>query len=298
MKKMKVIGIVLVVTMMIGGMSTVAFAADKPTDEAQATGDTCKEESFLDYAKSLGVLNESELAELEKTEAKAAELKDQIEAIYQKDELTKADETKLEELYNEMDKLYTDIDGIMTKVYGEKEMPCEDCEDVNYVDYVKELGVLSEAELAEFANVEKKAEELWNKIDALYNKENITEADEAKAMELTLEADKLYAGIEDIMQKIKDAEQKEYFDYVKELGVLSDEEYANFVKTEKKIEELYAQMDQLWGDKEELSKEDEAKLDTLDKELNQLYESSQSIYDKIFGVEDGACMMYDEDDKA
>lgn len=296
MKKIKVIGLVLVVTMLIGGMSTVAFATDKPADEA--TGDTYKEESFVDYAKSLGVLSESELAELEKVESKVEEIKTEIDAIYQKEELTEQDEAKLDKLFEEMDEQYAGIEDIMIKVCGNKEMSCDDFEDESYVDYVKSLGVLSEAELSKLTDTEGKAENIWNQIDAIYSKADITEADEAKANALMEEVDGLYAGIEDIMQKIFDAEQKQYFDYVKELGVLSEDEFATFVETEKKIEEFYAQMDGLWGDKEELSKEDEAKYESMCDEQDKLFEATQPLYDKIFGVEDEPCIVYDEEDAA
>lgn len=374
MKKMKVIGLVLVVTMLIGGMSTVAFAADKPADKAAE--ETGKEESFIDYAKSLGVLSKAELAELEKTEANVAKLKEKVDAIYQKDQLTDADDAKLEKLFNEMDKLYAGIDNIMNKIYEaegiEKNCSMVDCakelgvlnetelakltdtekkvndiqtqideinkktqlsendeakintlydkidklyegiddimnkiygvdetmEDYSMADYAKELGVLSQDELAKIADTEKKADAIWAKIDKIYEKADLTEADEAKVNALMEEADGLYAAIEGIMQKIYDAEQQKYFDYVKKLGVLSEDEYATFLKTEKKIKELNAKMDELWGDKKELSKEDQAKFETLDKELNKLYESTQPLYDKIFSVEDEPCIVYDEVDAA
>lgn len=296
MKKMKVIGLVLVVTMLIGGMSTVALAADKPTDETQDTAQ--KEESFLDYAKSLGVLSEGELAELEKTETKVTKIKDQIDAIYQKDELTETDDAKLNKLFNEMDELYAGIDDIMIKICGDKEEPCVDFEEESFVDYVKDLGVLSEAEISKLTDIASKAEDIWKQIDTIYEKETLTEADEGKVNVLFEQVDGLYAGVEDIMQKIYDAEQKEYFDYVKNLGVLSEDEFANFVQTEKKIEEIYAQMDELWGDKKELSKEDEAKFETLNNKLDKLFDDSQPLYDKIFGVEDEGCIVYDEDNAA
>lgn len=283
--KKKVLGLVLVATMLIGGMSTVALAADKPADEGKELGDTCTEESFIDYAKSLGVLSESELAELEKTEQKAAEIDKQIEKIYQKGELSKDDEAKLEELYNHMNELYAGIDDIMLKIYGDKDAE-EQC---SLVDYAKELGVLNENELAKLAETEKKTDTIQAKIDKLCSKKDITKEDEEKINALYQEVDKLNASIEDITNKIYGTdgftEQFSMVDYAKELGVLNESELAKLAETEKKADAIQAQIDEIYK-KTKLTEEDETKLNTLYDERGKLYKGVDDIMNKIYGPDE------------
>lgn len=283
-KKLLALGLLVAVT------STTSFAN---TNENKLTTEEINEmfsvEKYIEYVKSLNILNDEEMKKFEETKIKIDSLYDEIEEIESNESLTDEQINLIAQKTKEIDILEESITSLNEKIkpdVTEEEVTLEE-----YLDYIKSLDILTDEEFSKYSKAEYEIEKLYETIDSIYEKERFLENQDEKLNKIYEEVDKLEKSIHDITLKIEKVDSQENFlrnnlNYIKSLNVLTDEEFSKYAQTKADIEVLFSSVDDIF-EKENLTKEEQKRLDKV-------YDEVEKLEKQIFEIE---CKIGEADSK-
>lgn len=283
-KKLLALGLLVTIT------STTSFAN---TNENKLTTEEINEmfsvEKYIEYVKSLNILNDEEMKKFEETKIKINSLYDEIEEIESNESLTNEQINLIAQKTKEIDVLEESITSLNEKIkpdVTEEEVTLEE-----YLDYIKSLNILTDEEFSKYSKAEYEIEKLYETIDSIYEKERFLENQDEKLNKIYEEVDKLEKSIHDITLKIEKVDSQENFlrnnlNYIKSLNVLTDEEFSKYAQTKADIEILFSSIDDIF-EKENLTKEEQKRLDKV-------YDEVEKLEKQIFEIE---CKIGEADSK-
>lgn len=283
-KKLLALGLLVTIT------STTSFAN---TNENKLTTEEVNEmfsvEKYIEYVKSLNILNDEEMKKFEETKIKINSLYDEIEEIESNESLTDEQINLIAQKTKEIDVLEESITSLNEKIkpdVTEEEVTLEE-----YLDYIKSLNILTDEEFSKYSKAEYEIEKLYETIDSIYEKERFLENQDEKLNKIYEEVDKLEKSIHDITLKIEKVDSQENFlrnnlNYIKSLNVLTDEEFSKYAQTKADIEILFSSIDDIF-EKENLTKEEQKRLDKV-------YDEVEKLEKQIFEIE---CKIGEADSK-
>lgn len=159
-----------------------------------------------------------------------------------------------------------------------------------YIEYVKSLGVLTEDEMQKFADSERQKDKLFDEIQEIEEKGNLTDEQKQEIENKNKEIDKIIQETEILNNKITDLtvgedeiseedEEKllqQHLEEIKSLGILTESEMQQYEKVEREAYELYKSTKPFY-EKDSLTKEEE-------KEMEKIYNKTEKLYESIYDI--------------
>ncbi|MEI7028366.1 hypothetical protein [Paenibacillus sp. y28] len=220
MNKYKKMGVTAVMAMMVAMSATAgAYAMESPLQASKASIGTDgaielslptadSEQAFIEYVKSLNVLNQQELDKLVHVSEESGKLYASLDSLLGKEKLTAGEQAELEAVQEKVNKLqesaaelYTKINAAEAKGGIELILPTADSEQA-FIEYVKSLNVLNQQELDKLAEVSAKTTKLYASIADLLSKSTLTATEQAQLDQVLDQITRLQEGLDQTYKKI------------------------------------------------------------------------------------------------